>query len=191
MASTYSNGASSSVSNWDHFANNLDQIVPSERYENASKTPEFMVRLDDIASSTVEGYEDYVQLFHFAYEINRFTNPNVADQLYTSGRVSIEDPLMVLPNGYFSPVLQMKLMRGDLIEEVHVKRLANIFETNVCVQEIIFTDVYLQRCLPKYDTVIFTFRPETFENIVYTYDQKGQLQGTTSVKFDLRTGQLV
>ena len=190
MANTYSSGTSSSMANWDHFASNLDQIVPSERYENASKTPEFMVKLGDMASSTVEGYEDYVQLFHFAYEINRFTNPNVADQLYTSGRVSIEDPMMIIPNGYFAPILQMKLMRGDLLEEIHVKRLANIFETNVCVQEIIFTDCYLQRCIPKYDTTIFTFRPETFENIVYTYDQRGQLQGTTSVKFDLRTGQL-
>jgi len=168
-----------------------DQINPSENYRNVIATPEYVVKIDDLVSSTVENYEEYVQLMHFGYEISRQTNPNVADQLYTSARVSLEDPVLIIPNGAFAPILIQKLIRGDLIQEIRIKRLANIAEMNVTVQELVFTENFFQRVVPTYDTIRLSLRAETYENIIYSYDQMGQKTGTTSVKFNARTGHLM
>src|SRR5690606_12537014 len=106
----------------------------------------------------------HVQLFHFNYRISRLTNPNAGDQLYTSARVVIEDPVMVIPNGNFAPIILNKLMKGDRIATIHIARLANIAQINVVVQELTFTNNYFQTYEPKYDTVVVTFRPTTIEN---------------------------
>lgn len=169
----------------------FDQTIPSEQYRNVMATPEFMIKIAGIdTKSTVSGFEDHVQLFHFNYKLSRLTNPNAGDQLYTSARVTIEDPGMVIPNGNFAPIIQQKLMKGDTITDIHVVRLANIAQVNVIVQELTFTNNFFQTYEPRYDTVLVTFRPATIENKINSYDQSGQLQGTTSVKFDFTTGQL-
>lgn len=169
-----------------------DQIVPSEMYRNATATPEFMVKIDGVdTKSTLENFTDHVQLFHFSYRISRLTNPNAADQLYTSARVVIEDPIMIIPNGNFAPIIMNKLMKGDKIDTIHIARLANIAQVNVVVQELTFTNSYFQLYEPKYDVIKVTFRPTTIENKINSYDQNGTNTGSTSVKFDFTTGQLV
>ncbi|OJX11173.1 MAG: hypothetical protein BGO77_03955 [Caedibacter sp. 37-49] len=183
--------ASVSAESWAKGASQPDQMIPSEAYRNVTATPEFMIKIDGVdTKSTLENFKDHVQLFHFNYRLSRLTNPNAADQLYTSARVVIEDPVMVIPNGNFAPIIMNKLMKGDKIETIHIARLANIANINVIVQELTFTNSYFQTYEPKYDTVVVTFRPATIENKINSYDQAGTNTGSTSVKFDFTTGQL-
>jgi len=92
--------ASVSAESWAKGASQPDQMIPSEAYRNVTATPEFMIKIDGVdTKSTLENFKDHVQLFHFNYRLSRLTNPNAADQLYTSARVVIEDPVMVIPNG--------------------------------------------------------------------------------------------
>ncbi len=183
---------STSAENWAKGSLQPDQMVPSEAYRNVTATPEFMIKIDGVdTKSSLENFTDHVQLFHFNYRLSRLTNPNAADQLYTSARVVIEDPVMVIPNGNFAPIIMNKLMKGDKIETIHLVRLANIAQINVVVQELTFTNSYFQTYEPKYDTVVVTFRPATIENKINSYDQGGTNTGSTSVKFDFTTGQLI
>lgn len=169
-----------------------DQVVPSESYRNVTATPEYMVKIETGESkSTIENFVDHVQLFHFYYKIARLTNPNSGNQLFTSARATIEDPVMVIPNGNLAPIIINKLLKGDLIPTIHVVRLANIAQVNVIAQELTFTNNFFQTYEPRYDTVIVSFKPTIFENKINSYDRNGKNTGSTSVKFDFTTAKLV
>jgi hypothetical protein len=167
----------------------LDQGIP--KYRNVTATPQYMVKIDDMTFSTLEDYTDYVECYHLGFQVSRLTNPNVSDQLFTSSRVVLEDPVFVIPNGNHAPILLQKLIRGDVIEEMRVKRLANMGDMNITVEEYVFQSSFLQRFEPKGDTIEVYIRAGTFEIVIYSYDQSAQKTGNTIVKFDARTGQLV
>ncbi len=172
-------------------SSSVDQMNLNEDYRQGSQTPEFMIKIDDLLSSSLDGYTDHAPCFLLQNEISRFTNPNASDQLYTSSRVVIEDPIIVIPNGVYVPTIQLKLVRGDLIKEIKFVRLANINQTNVTQQEIVYTDCYFQRSIPRGDVIWLTFRAKTYKNTVYCYDQTGQNTGQQDVTVDVSTGTVV
>ncbi|MFN7710412.1 MAG: hypothetical protein ACK5O7_05595 [Holosporales bacterium] len=173
-------------------SSSIDQMNLNENYRESSQTPEFMIKIDGLLSSTIDGYTDHAPCFLLQNEISRFTNANAADQLYTSSRVVIEDPIIVIPNGVYVPTIQMKLVRGDAINEIKFVRLANINQTNVVQQEILYTSCYFQRAIPRGDVIWLTFRAKTFKNTIYCYDQDtGKNTGQQDVTVDVSTGTVV
>ena len=167
----------------------LDQRVPSSIYVQSTATPQYMVKMDDLVKSCVQKFEGAIQLYHFDFEVSRFTNPNTAHQQYSSGRVQFDNPLLIIPNGIHTPNIMNRLITGILIKEIKISRLQNIDETNVEAEAITFTNCYYQNVTPKYDSLIITFRFVEYMHLTTYYEQDGTAKGNNVVSYNMSTGE--
>lgn len=167
----------------------LDQRLPSSIYVQGTATPQYMVKMDDLVKSTVQKYEEFIQLYHFNFEVSRFTNPNTAHQQYSSSRVQFENPLLVIPNGIHTPNIMNRLISGILVQEIKISRLQNIGDTNVEAEAITFKKCYYQNVTPKYDSLIITFRFIEYMHLTTYYEQDGTSKGNNVVGYNMSTGE--
>ena len=166
----------------------LDQRIPSSIYLQGTATPQYMVKMDDLVASTVENFTSAIQLFHFDFEVSRFTNPNTAHQQYSSSRVQFENPVLVIPNGVHTPNILNRLISGILVDEIKISRLQNIKEVNQEAEVITFKKCYYQNVTPKYDALIITFRFVEYSHQTKSYGQDGTEKGNNVVTYDMGTG---
>lgn len=168
-----------------------DQMVAGEEYQNATKTPEYMVKIDGLLNSTTQGFEEYALLYHFEVHLSRQTNPNAPQEKKDSGRLVMQNPVLVIESGNFTAPIVQQLVNGKNIEEIKIARLGNIGgELNQTIEEYNFTNCEFQDVRTSYDTIRVEFRATTVEIVIHTFDQTGVNQGQSNVKFDLKTGQL-
>jgi hypothetical protein len=168
-----------------------DQILQGELYTNASKTPEYMVKIDSYLNSTTQGFEQYAPLYHFYLHASRETNPNAAQEKKDSGRVIFQNPELIIPSGNYMPTLVQLMLNAKNIDEVLITRLGNIGgQYNQKIEEYKFQNCEIQEWdLLNADTSRFRLRATTFELTVYSFDQKGDATGNSRVGFDLKNGQ--
>lgn len=181
--------SNASLNAFKNFQGALDQYLPSSNYLQETATPEYMVKMDSLLESTVKDFEDYIQAYHFAFSISRFTNPNAAHQQYSSSRVQFENPVLVIPNGRHTPDLINKLISGILVEEIKFCRLQNIADVNQKGEEISFKKCYFQVITPKYDVLLVSFRFTEYSHSTTSYDQSGTSKGNNVVTYNMGTGE--
>lgn len=168
-----------------------DQLIPGELYTNATKTPEYIIKIDDYMSMTTGGYEQYAPLYHFYLHASRETNPNVAQEKKDSGRVIFQNPELIIPTGKYMPDLIKIMLNAKDILQINIIRLGNIGEqVNAKLEEYNFENCEIQEWkLIDADTCSIRLRATTFEVIIHSYDQTGAAVGDSQMKFDLKTGQ--
>ncbi len=165
----------------------IPTVDPKIAHKGSVTTPEWMISIDDLLSSTIEDYEQYCELLGWYAEQARITKGNTANQLFASATVQHSNIIVIVPNGTFGPTLENKMNTGSNLSEVTISRLANMGEMKVLLQEIKFTNCKIETIQQQLDKLVLTLRPETRENTVYQYDQSGQKEGQTVSKFDYTT----
>ncbi len=162
-------------------------VVDHDMPERGVKSPEWMIRLDDIVYSYVKGYESYCELFGWHSESNRFTNPDISNELFTSATLYHSDVILIIPNGGYSTVLQNRMNSGQIIEEMEIVRLGNVGKIKVKLQEIIHKICRLQSVQQQLDQLVLSFQVTSKMDTHFIYDVTGQIKGqmVSSVNYSL------
>jgi len=59
------------------------------------KSPEWMVKIDDLTKSNVEGFDDHTELFGWYGESSRFTTGDISNNLFTSATLKHSDLIIL------------------------------------------------------------------------------------------------
>ncbi|MDP3371293.1 MAG: hypothetical protein Q8S21_00125 [Candidatus Paracaedibacteraceae bacterium] len=143
----------------------------------SSKSPEWMIQIDNFLSSTVSGYENYAELFGWYGESSRYTSGNVSSQLFTSATLQHTDLVIIIPNGGYATTLESLMNTGTSINQVTITRLGKINSMVVTLQTLVYTTCRIQRFNQQLDQLVVEMSILAKSNTVYVYGQDGQSQG--------------
>lgn len=166
----------------------ITRVDPSIRHTNNVSTPEWMIKIDDLLSSTIEKFEGFADLYGWHAEQARLTKGSPASQLYSTAAVQHSNVLIVLPAGIYIPTLETKMNTGANIALIKIVRLANVGDLKVSLQEIEYTNCKIDSMEQQLDEVIISFRPEARQNTIIKYAQDGSKKGQAVSKFDYSKG---
>jgi hypothetical protein len=169
-------------------AASIPMVDPSIRHTNSVTTPEWMISIDDLLSSTIEGFEDCSELYGWFAEQGRLTKGRSGNQLFSTAAVQHSNVLIVLPAGIFIPTLETKMNTGSNLALIKIVRLANMTDLKVSLQEIEYTNCLIDSMEQQLDNIVISFRPETRQNTIFKYKQDGSKEGQAVSKFDYTTG---
>ncbi len=159
------------------------------RLENQITTPEWMVSIGELLTSTIKGYEFYTELFGWHSEHSRETRGTVSGDLVSSAAVKQSDVIIIIPMGVYIPVLDNMMINGKVLESVAIVRLANNEDKKVPIQTIEFTDCQVCKIEQRLDDAVITFRPVKRTNTIIQYGQNGLKLGQTVSEFDYSKGE--
>lgn len=169
---------------------------PSIQHTSHVALPEWMVMIDDLLSSTVDGAPDGTdadltqccELLGWYSEQARLTKGNTANQLFSTAAVQHSSVLIAIPIGDYVASLENKMNSGANIAAIKLIRLANITDLKVPLQHIIYTNCRIESTQQQLDRFVLSFRPETRQNTIVQYNQDGTKKGNNVSYFDYTTG---
>lgn len=163
-------------------------VNPSIQHTNNISTPEWMIQMDDLLSSTIENFEDFGELYGWYAEQARLTQGHTANQLISTSAVQHSNILVVLPVGIYIPSLENKMNSGANIASILIVRLMNVGDMKEKQQMVLFNDCKIESMQQQLDQTIISFRPTARTNIIFKYSQAGELEGQSVSFFDYTTG---
>jgi type VI protein secretion system component Hcp len=167
----------------------LVDAVPVIR-PSGTASPEFMVKMDDILSSTIS-YKDgkWAELLWFHSVEERLTAGHSGGDLKGTSTVVHSLVVLHLLADNWTPVLRQKMRNGDNIKEIDIVRLMNLGEGNVNkeTQKTKFTDCKIDRIEEFPDRIIVSIRVKTRRDIVRQVGQDSQDMGHTASDWDYAT----
>lgn len=166
----------------------IPAVDPNIKHTNNVSTPEWMIQIDDLLSSTIENFEGFADLLGWHAEQARLTKGRTANQLFSTAAVQHSNVLIVLPAGIYIPTLETKMNSGANIALIKIVRLANIGDLKVSLQEIEYTNCKIDSMEQHLDEIVISFRPETRQNTIFKYKQDGTKEGQAVSKYDYTTG---
>ncbi len=141
------------------------------------KSPEWMVKIDELMQSSVEGFRNYVELFGWYGESSRYTNPDISGPLFTSSTLRHSDLILIIPYGGYCAQLESHMNLGTGIGNLTIVRLGNVGQMKVTLQQIEFKTCKIQSCQQQLDRMILHVMIGAKTNTVFVYGQDGQSQG--------------
>jgi hypothetical protein len=163
-------------------------VDPKLSYTDPVATPEWMISIDRLLSSTIDGYETFAELHGWFAEQARLTKGNTASQLLSTATVQHSNVMIVIPMGIYLPLLETAMTSGTNLSSIKIVRLANITDLKVPLQEVEYTDSKIESIQQQLDEIILSIRPETRLNTIIQYGQDGRKEGQNVSFFDYVTG---
>jgi hypothetical protein len=157
---------------------------PNKEHAFGIKSPEWMVKIDDLTISDIDGYPDYVELFGWQGEASCLTNPVSSGNSFGSSTLRHTDLVFIIPFGGHSAKLETKMNRCENIESIKIIHVGNVIETKVLLQEIEFNTCRIQRCQQQLDRMIIHAMISIRTNTVHVYDPTGLCTGKMVSKTD-------
>ena len=148
------------------------------------RSPEWMVKLDDVMKSNVDGFEDSAELFGWYGESSRFTTGDIGNQLFTSSTLQHSDVALILPNGGYAATLETKMNKGEHIAAMTIVRLGHIKEVKVKLQEILYEICRIRSFQQELDKLVLQLNVTRKTNTIFVYDMEGANQGQMVSKVD-------
>lgn len=158
-----------------------DTSSPDDR---GVKSPEWMVKIDDLLKSSVAEYNDHCELFGWYAESSRLTTGDISNQLFTSATLRHTDVTLLIPNGGHGAQLESKMNIGMPLEKITIVRLGNVQNLKVKLQVIEFGHCRIQNFQQQLDRLFIHVSPTTKQNTVFVYDNSGANQGQMVSKAD-------
>lgn len=156
-----------------------DTAMPGDTQNIGVKSPEWMVKIDDLLSSSVADYTDHAELYGWHGKSSRFTTGDIGNLLLTSASLRHSDVVIIIPNGAYAPVLENKMNMGNKLDEILLVRLGNSEAVKVKLQTISFATCRFQSFQQELDRLYLTFNVTKKVNTVFAYDETGANTGQT------------
>lgn len=149
------------------------------------RSPEWMVKLDDIVFSSITGFEDHCELYGWYAEAGRFTSGDVANQLFTSATLRHSDVIIIIPGGGYAAQLQTQMNMGRMIGQMTIVHLGNVEQSKVKLQEIVHDQCRIQNYQQQLDRLVLHIQVTAKTDTHFVYDRAGQIKGqmVTSVNY--------
>ena len=153
------------------------------------KSPEWMVQMDTLLASTVDGFNDYCELFGWTGSGFRQTSGHIASRLHTSATIGHSDISLLIPMDGYIPTLENYMFNGTDILKITIVRLSNIKEVKVVSQKIEFETCRIQTMQQDRDQMALVFQMQKRTNTTIVHDNLGSNTGQTVsvVDFALNT----
>jgi len=148
------------------------------------KSPEWMIKIDDLLSSDVDNFNDHCELFGWYGESSRLTTGDISGQLFTSATLRHTDLVLLLPNGGHAAQIESKMNLGIPLNEVNILRLGNIKSMKVQLQSIVYTNCHIQSFQQQLDRIVLSLLVSSKTNTVFVYDNSGTNKGQMVSKVD-------
>jgi hypothetical protein len=145
--------------------------------DRSVKSPEWMIKIEDLVSSEVDGFDDHCQLFGWYGESSRLTTGDISNTLNSSATLKHSDLVLLIPNGGHGAQLETKMNLGTPLTEVKIVRLGNIKAAKVKMQEIEFSTCRIQSIQQQLDRLLVFLSVGTKTNTVYVFGPDGSQKG--------------
>lgn len=167
----------------------IPMIDPKLRQSSQVTTPEWMISIDDLLTSTIKGFENYSELYGWSAEHSRETSGNVSGDLVSSAAVKQSDVIIIIPMGIYMPTIDNMMTSGKVLEIITIMRLANNQDMKVPIQSIEFSKCQVAKIEQRLKDAVITFRPVKRTSTIYQYGQDGLKLGQTVSEFDYSKGE--
>ena len=161
--------------------------IDEYKHNQGSTALEWVVKIDQLLTSNMKGYEGYAELFSFEADSHRNTCGDMTNSLFTSAAIAHSLVNIEIPYGKYAPSLENSMNNGKLIQSVQIMRLAHIKGKVSVVQQIIFQGCRIANFRQDSDHLFLSFSISSRENIVFKFDQLGNPKGQTKCKQDYVT----
>ena len=155
---------------------------------NPVKSPEWMVKIDDLMSSTIGGFEAYGELYSWGASHARISKGETGNNFLSTSAMVHSAVELTLVNNVYAATLDIKMATGANIGEITIVRLTNVGDLKKTAQQVKFTNCKVEKIDHVGDYITLSFRPETRENTIYQYDQTGANKGQAVSLIDYTTG---
>lgn len=112
------------------------------------KTPDNLVDMDGLFSSTVKGFEKYGILFKIEHETSREVSGDVSGTLDSRAEVKASPVKIWIKSGTYDPTIEQHMNEGKPFKKLVVIKLTNINGANQVKQTITFENVMITRVQP-------------------------------------------
>jgi hypothetical protein len=155
------------------------------------RSPEWMIKIDDLLKSDVDGFNDHCELFGWYGESSRLTTGDISGQLFTSSTLSHSDVVLLLPNGGHGAQIETKMNIGMPLENIVIARLGNVQNLKVKLQKIEFKHCRIQAFQQQLDRLYVFISPTIKTNTVFVYGNDGTNKGqmVSNVDYSKNTAQ--
>jgi hypothetical protein len=160
-----------------------DTNIPQED-GGGVKSPEWMVKMDDMLKCDVADFDDHAELFGWFAESSRFTTGDISNTLFTSATLKHSDLIVMIPNAGYSAALETRMNTGTPIDSLTIVRLGNIKALKVKLQTIVYTNCRIQSYQQQLDRLILQLSVTSKENTIFVYNNAGENQGQVVSKVD-------
>lgn len=112
------------------------------------KTPDSLVDLDGLFSSTVKGFEKYGILFKIEHETSREVSGDVSGTLDSRAEVKASPVKIWIKSGTYDPTIEQHMNEGKPFKKMTVIKLTNANGANQVKSTLTFENVMIIRCQP-------------------------------------------
>lgn len=112
------------------------------------KTPDSLVDLDGLFSSTVKGFEKYGILFKIEHETSREVSGDVSSTLDSRAEVRASNVKVWIKSGTYDPIIEQHMNEGKPFKKMTVLKLINANGANQVKATLTFENVMIVRCQP-------------------------------------------
>jgi len=157
----------------------FDGFVRSTSKENNVRSPEWLLKIDDLLESNIDEFKDHCELLKFESQASRETSGNAGGQLFKIANMQHSDVVLTIPNGSYVAKLENKMNQGQPLQLVSIVHLGNINNTKVKMQVIDHENCWIQKMQPLHDSdsVMFSIKIRSKVNTIYVYDHDGVNKG--------------
>jgi hypothetical protein len=112
------------------------------------KTPDSLVDLDGLFSSSVKGFEKYGILFKIEHETSREVSGDVSGTLDSRAEVKASPVKIWIKSGTYDPTIEQHMNEGKPFKKLVVIKLINANGANQVKQTLTFDNVMITRVQP-------------------------------------------
>lgn len=154
---------------------------------SSSSCGDYIIKIDDLVSSSIEDYPDHCPLYAYEEEISRDFNPLASGQLQGSGSVQLSHINIIVPTGVFVADIINSIYAGDHIEEISIKRLLLVKGELQIAEEMTYTGCFFTHWKPNGDKTKFLFRYLERSHEINEIAQDGSVGGQGVSGFNVET----
>jgi hypothetical protein len=113
------------------------------------KTPDSLVDLDGLFSSTVKGFEKYGILYKIEYSTSRSVSGDVSGNLDSRAEVRATPVKIWIKSGTYDPTIEQHMNEGKPFQKLEVITLTNANGANQVKQTVTFYSVMITEVTPN------------------------------------------
>ncbi|MCX7338470.1 MAG: hypothetical protein NTX76_04235 [Alphaproteobacteria bacterium] len=151
----------------------LPTIAPTTN-DTSIKSPEWMVKIDGLMSSSVVDYTDHCELLGWFGASSRQSFGDISPG---SATIKHSDLILKVPNGGYGATLETNMYKGIPLDLVQIVRLGNIQSMKVKLQVIDFKKCFVQLHQQELGALVLYLRITVKTNTIFVYDVDGNNKG--------------
>lgn len=166
----------------------LDSKPEGDDDDDGSQDPDFVIKIGDMTSSTLEGFEEYCPALAHRYAIGRKISSESTGNFVNSGSIKGSYLKVVVSAASIKSGVGVALMKGTSIPEIELVRLVVVDGAKKDIRRIKFVKCQIVIMANKDDLCGLGFKYSSLTVTNIQYDQEGNKQGADAFEQNFEGG---